>query len=62
MYDHPKDAFSAGFLGEANWLPESRLGSLSLPGDPAGRSFAVRPEALTIGAVPEGGRNSIRGG
>ncbi|CEP36780.1 MULTISPECIES: ABC transporter ATP-binding protein [unclassified Halomonas] len=61
VYDHPKDAFAAGFLGEANWLPESRLGSLALPGGRVGRSFAVRPEALTIGAVPEDGRNSIRG-
>ncbi|MEZ5824343.1 MAG: ABC transporter ATP-binding protein [Geminicoccaceae bacterium] len=36
VYDRPVDAFSAGFLGEANWIPEACLGGLSLPAAPAG--------------------------
>lgn len=61
VYDRPADSFCAGFLGEANWIPESRLGGLSLPPANGPQLYAIRPEMLTIGqARPETG-NAIRG-
>jgi len=61
VYDRPVDAFAAGFLGEANWIPDSCLAGLDLPVSPQGHRFAVRPEALAIGTVPEPARNALRG-
>ncbi|WP_138465843.1 ABC transporter ATP-binding protein [Poseidonocella sp. HB161398] len=62
VYDRPIDAFAAGFLGEANWLPEAALSGLSLPGSPGGRRFATRPEMLSISAeAPGEGRNAVKG-
>ncbi|WP_108262565.1 ABC transporter ATP-binding protein [Mangrovicoccus ximenensis] len=62
VYDRPVDAFAAGFLGEANWLPEAALPGLALPGAAAGRRFATRPEMLSISAqAPGEGRNAVKG-
>ncbi|WP_172327420.1 ABC transporter ATP-binding protein [Mangrovicoccus sp. HB161399] len=62
VYDRPVDAFAAGFLGEANWLPEAALAGLSLPVTAAGRRFATRPEMLSISAeAPADGRNAVKG-
>ncbi|GGG76317.1 polyamine-transporting ATPase [Salipiger pallidus] len=57
VYDRPATAFAAGFLGDANWIPEALLGGLALPAAlPFGPTrYATRPEALTISATrPEG--------
>lgn len=61
VYDNPVDAFAAGFLGEANWLPDSLLGGLTLPGNAGGQRFAVRPEVLAMSETAVDGRNAIRG-
>lgn len=61
VYDRPVDAFAAGFLGEANWIPDSCLAGLDLPASPQGHRFAVRPEALAIGTAPDPARNALRG-
>ena len=61
VYERPVDAFAAGFLGEANWVPASRLAGLDLPGGPAAARFAVRPEALSIGTSPAPGQNALKG-
>lgn len=61
VYDRPADAFAASFLGEANWLPETRLDGLTLPDRPGPSRFAVRPEALAIGTAPVPGHNAIQG-
>ena len=61
VYDHPVDSFCAGFLGEANWIPETRLDGLSLPGDARANQYAVRPEMLSISKVRPATGNAIRG-
>ncbi|MFV0244250.1 MAG: ABC transporter ATP-binding protein [Qingshengfaniella sp.] len=48
VYTQPVDAFTAGFLGEANLLPEALRATLGLPPG----TYAVRPEALTVTATP----------
>lgn len=68
LYRQPVSGFIAGFIGEANWLPYSRLadGRVSIgrwtaqtsadPAQPRGRLF-VRPEAVRIlpsGTLPTG--------
>lgn len=61
VYDHPVDAFTAGFLGDANWLPDAGLDHLSLPGDLGTQRFAVRPETLSISSAPLAGANAMAG-
>ncbi|TKW65011.1 MAG: ABC transporter ATP-binding protein [Paracoccus denitrificans] len=61
VYDNPVDAFCAGFLGEANWIPETRLDGLTLPADIASNEFAVRPEMLSISPTKPAVGNAIRG-
>ncbi|TYC58310.1 ABC transporter ATP-binding protein [Rhodobacterales bacterium] len=61
VYDRPVDAFAAGFLGEANWLPQQLLDGLTLPGEKQSHRFAVRPEMLTMSDAAVDGRNSVRG-
>ena len=62
VYDRPINAFAAGFLGEANWIPQSQLAGLSLPAPVAGHRFATRPEVLSLSAeVPASGRNGVAG-
>ncbi|SCY88642.1 ABC transporter ATP-binding protein [Paracoccus tibetensis] len=61
VYERPVDAFAASFLGEANWLPPSRVAGLELPCRSGAGSFAVRPEALSVATVPAPGKNAIQG-
>lgn len=62
VYDHPVDAFAAGFLGEANWLPPELLPGLTLAADPGRHRFAVRPEQLGISVErPAGDLNAVPG-
>ncbi|MBQ2262982.1 MAG: ABC transporter ATP-binding protein [Loktanella sp.] len=62
VYDHPVDAFTAGFLGDANWVPDSAMSGLTLPREPDGFRFATRPEMLTISQDrPAPGTNSLPG-
>lgn len=62
VYDRPIDAFAAGFLGEANWIPTAHMAGLRLPGDMRSHRFANRPEVLTISAEKPGGEvNTVRG-
>ncbi|MBN9672220.1 ABC transporter ATP-binding protein [Roseibium aggregatum] len=62
VYDRPVDEFTAGFLGEANWLSASLLEDLTLPAQVDGHRFGTRPEALRISAdTPDAGQNAVRG-
>ncbi|MDO6587846.1 ABC transporter ATP-binding protein [Salipiger sp. 1_MG-2023] len=61
VYDKPVDAFTAGFLGDANWVPESWLSGLRLPQPASGHSFAVRPEALSMAQARLDGMNAVAG-
>jgi putative spermidine/putrescine transport system ATP-binding protein len=62
VYDHPIDAFTAGFLGDANWVPESALFGLTMPQNFARSRFATRPEMLSISRdEPAPGANRLRG-
>jgi putative spermidine/putrescine transport system ATP-binding protein len=54
VYDHPVDAFAAGFLGEANWIPPELFPGLILAVDPSHHRFAIRPESLGIGVERPG--------
>ncbi|WP_163847163.1 ABC transporter ATP-binding protein [Pseudooceanicola aestuarii] len=59
VYDRPNSAFAADFLGEANWLPETSLDQLALPGPIAGHRFAVRPEALSLNVERPASGNAL---
>ncbi len=62
VYDHPADAFAAGFLGEANWVPAQLVAGLHVPANPLTHRFATRPEALSIGLNrPDQALNAIQG-
>ena len=62
VYTRPVDVFAAGFLGDANWIPPSRLSGLNLPTTPGGRHFGTRPEAVQlVASPPDDGRLCLQG-
>ncbi|WP_333827849.1 ABC transporter ATP-binding protein [Pararhodobacter sp.] len=62
VYSRPVDAFAAGFLGDANWIPPGRLAGLNLPATPESHRFGTRPEAVSIlSAAPTDGRLALQG-